>query len=90
MAMVVLPVAADLLQVYDSNFAQELRSFSESLRQPVLSTITKRWFGRAWVRNSLDESYLLGNDQVNDTFQANFIDLEAQPWFEILYFYLST
>jgi hypothetical protein len=57
-----------------------MRAFASALEEPVRGVFGTRWFGRAWLRNSLDQAYLKGNDLDDDPFGAAFIDLEAQPW----------
>lgn len=80
MALYALPLLAAQLAAHDAALAADLQAFAAALRQPVRKTFGGRWFGRAWLRNSLDQPYLKGNDQIRDPFRANFIDLEAQPW----------
>jgi len=80
MALYALPIMAAQIEAHDAALAAELRAFSAALVAPVRKTFGGRWFGRAWLRNSLDQPYLKGNDQRSDPFRANFIDLEAQPW----------
>jgi hypothetical protein len=58
-----------------------MRALARSLETPVLKSFGSRWFGRAWVRNSLNMPYLKGNDRMFDPlFHSNYIDLESQPW----------
>lgn len=81
MALYVLPLAAAVLEPEDPALAQTMRDYAESLRGPVLQSFGTRWFGRAWLYDSLDRAYLKGNDLDQDPdFGSNFIDLEAQPW----------
>ncbi len=80
MALVVLPLLAGQLEGVDASFATELRAYAQQLAPAVKATFGSRWFARAWVKNSIGQSYLKGNDQQSDGFRANFIDLEAQPW----------
>jgi len=80
MALVVLPLAADQIAAKDPALAAELRAYAASLEPAVKKTFGSRWFARAWLKNSIGQSYLKGNDQDEDGFRANFIDLEAQPW----------
>ncbi len=80
MALVVLPLAAAHLAKKDPALAAELTAFAKSLEPAVKATFGSRWFARAWVKNSIGQSYLKGNDRVSDGFRSNYIDLQAQPW----------
>jgi len=80
LAIYTLPILSSFLEPFDSYLASEMRSFSDSLRDPALSTFGGRWFGRAWLRTGTDEPYLYGNDQQSDVNQYTFLDLQPQPW----------
>ncbi len=80
MALYALPFLAAVIEGRDPTLATELRTFAASLEQPVRDAFGTRWFGRAWVRNSINQGYLKGNDAQTDAFNSNFIDLQAQPW----------
>jgi len=81
MAIVALNRSADLLYPYDPEFSDELRQFAFNLEKPARDTFGDRWFGRAYVVNDRDKTYLKGNDQVSDPqFNSNFISLQPQPW----------
>jgi Glycosyl hydrolase 36 superfamily, catalytic domain len=80
MALYVLPLIADQIAALDPALAAEMRAYASTLAAPVRSAFGTRWFGRAWVRNSINQSYLKGTDAASDPYRANFIDLEAQPW----------
>lgn len=80
MALYVLPLLAKQIESVDRQLALDMETYAEKLKDPVRRTFGGRWFGRAFLRNSLNQSYLKGNDQEKDPFSANFIDLEAQPW----------
>ncbi|MCA9637994.1 MAG: hypothetical protein KC420_18325, partial [Myxococcales bacterium] len=80
MALYALPLLADLIDDADPTLAEAMRDYADALVEPVKATFGSRWFGRAWLRNSINQAYLKGNDLVDDPYNANFIDLEAQPW----------
>ncbi|MBL8949858.1 MAG: hypothetical protein JNK82_03715, partial [Myxococcaceae bacterium] len=80
MALVVLPLIAEQLRARDAALADEMNAYVTALEPAVKATFQSRWFARAWLKNSLGQSYLKGNDLEADGYRANFIDLEAQPW----------
>ena len=80
LAHYVLPLLAAQLEDRDPALAEEMRVYAGELEEPIRETFGTRWFGRAWLRNTLDQAYLKGNDLESDPFAANYIDLEAQPW----------
>ena len=80
MAVVAIPLAADVLASRDATLAQQMRGWVDALRPKVAATFTNRWFGRAWMHNVINQSYMLHNDYPSDPFNATGIDLQAQPW----------
>ncbi|MCA9662391.1 MAG: hypothetical protein KC486_28890, partial [Myxococcales bacterium] len=80
MALYALPHLADQIEAADPELAAAMRAYAEALVEPVRATFGSRWFARAWLRNSINQAYLKGNDLADDPYNANFIDLEAQPW----------
>ncbi len=80
MALVTLPKIADLIEPFRPALATEMRVYVGMLTGPAAATFGTRWFSRAWLRNSINQAYEKGNDQPSDGFNANYLDLEAQPW----------
>ena len=80
MAVVALPLAADILGGRDAALASQMRTYVAALRPNVASTFTTRWFGRAWMHNTINQEYMLHNDLTSDPYHASGIDLQAQPW----------
>eukprot|EP00698_Gefionella_okellyi_P021336 TRINITY_DN6891_c0_g1_i1.p1 TRINITY_DN6891_c0_g1~~TRINITY_DN6891_c0_g1_i1.p1 ORF type:complete len:684 (+),score=140.43 TRINITY_DN6891_c0_g1_i1:869-2920(+) len=82
MALVTLPLLASMLERINSSLgtaiARDARAFADVLRPGVRAAFGGRWFGRAWLRNGLNEAYLLGNDQVGA--KHEFISLQSQIW----------
>jgi len=48
--------------------------------KPLTKTITSRWFGRAYMKSALNETYFFGNDTPQDPNGENYINLQSQPW----------
>lgn len=80
LALVALPLMASQIASLDPALSAEMQSYAASLVAPVKAAHGTKWFGRAWVRNSINQSYLKGTDDANDPYRASFLDLEAQPW----------
>lgn len=80
MAIVALPLAADALASKDPSLASAMRAWAHALEPAVAKTFGTRWFGRAWMHNTINQEYLLNCDDPNDPYRASGINLQAQPW----------
>lgn len=80
MAIVALPLAARAIEAKEPSLAAAMRAYADALRPNVAKTFTTRWFGRAWMHNTINQAYLYHNDYASDPYNATGIDLQAQPW----------
>lgn len=80
MALYALPRLAPLLAPLDATTAAAMTQLASELETPVREAFGTRWFSRAWLANTINQLYEKGNDRASDGFNANYLDLEAQPW----------
>jgi hypothetical protein len=80
MAVVALPLAANALEAKDAALAAGMRAHAAALEPKLAAAFGTRWFGRAWMHNTINQEYLLHGDDDQDPYRAFGIDLQAQPW----------
>jgi hypothetical protein len=71
MALVVLPLAASIVERRDPELADRMRGLLPGLRAALANQWTGHWYTRAVLRDALNRPVVVGDD---------FIDLESQPW----------
>ena len=79
MAIYVMRLFSPLVSRFDSLLSSQMKQMADKLVPSLASVYSSKWYGRAWMRNALDEPYLRGNDEGKDGSQS-YLDLEAQPW----------
>ena len=79
MVLSLFPTTSALMEKVDLQFSLQLKKYYLSLIEPSKKTFGGKYFGRAYLKTLLNESYLYANNQSPPN-KNSFLELESQPW----------